>query len=86
MQPRLKRHEQVKMRLRLAGSSLAEVARELGVTSTTVTSVSQGAKRSRRIEALIAEKLQTTPEHLWPDRYRANDQRTASRTRRPTMT
>lgn len=86
MQPRLKRHEQVKMRLRLAGSSLADVARELGVTSTTVTSVSQGAKRSHRVEALIAAKLQTTPQHLWPDRYRVNDQRTSSRTRRPTMT
>jgi lambda repressor-like predicted transcriptional regulator len=86
MHPRLKRHEQVKMQLRLAGSSLADVARELGVTSTTVTSVSQGLKRSRRVEALIAEKLQTTPQHLWPERYPVNDGRAPSRTRRPMMT
>jgi Ner family transcriptional regulator len=62
-------HERIKMRLRLAGSSLACVARELGVAATTVTSVSQGARRSRRIEALIAAKLGLRPAQLWPDRY-----------------
>lgn len=65
-----KQHERIKMRLRLAGSSLAAVARELGVSSSTVIIVSQGLRRSRRIEALIAAKLATTPERLWPDRYR----------------
>lgn len=59
------------MRLRLAGSSLAKVARELGVQPTTVTSVCQGYRRSRRIEDLIAAKLSTTPAKLWPDRYAA---------------
>jgi len=59
------------MRLRLAGSSLAQVARELGVQPTTVTSVCQGYRRSRRIEDLIATKLSTTPATLWPDRYAA---------------
>lgn len=57
------------MRLRLAGSSLSSVARELGVKATTVTSVSLGQRRSRRIEAKIAEKLSTTTDKLWPDRY-----------------
>lgn len=74
------------MRLRLAGTSLADVARELGVTSTTVTSVSQGARRSRRIEALIAAKLQTTPQRLWPDRYSTDERRPPSHARRPTVT
>lgn len=64
-----KQHERIKMRLRLAGSSLAAVARELGVSSSTVTIVCQGLRRSRRVEALIAAKLDTTPERLWPDRY-----------------
>lgn len=86
MHPRLKRHEQVKMRLRLAGSSLADVARELGVASTTVTLVSQGTKRSRRIEAVIAAKLQTTPQHLWPDRYHSDHGPASSQTRRSAMT
>jgi Ner family transcriptional regulator len=66
-----KQHEQIKMRLRLAGTSLAQVARDLGVAPTTVTSVSQGARRSRRIEATIAQRLSTTAAKLWPDRYAA---------------
>ncbi len=57
------------MRLRLAGSSLAEVARELGVAGTTVTSVSQGYRRSRRIESAIADKLGVVASSLWSDRY-----------------
>ena len=69
MRPELELHERIKMRLRLAGSSLADVARELGVAGTTVTSVSQGYRRSRRIEAAIAAKLGVQPRDLWPDRY-----------------
>jgi len=63
------RHERIKMRLRLAGSSLAKIARELEVQPTTVTSVCLGLRRSRRIEDLIAEKLSTTAAKLWPDRF-----------------
>ncbi len=57
------------MRLRLAGSSFAKVARELEVQPTTVATVCRGGSRSRRIEARIAEILATTPAQLWPDRY-----------------
>ncbi|MEN8720210.1 MULTISPECIES: helix-turn-helix domain-containing protein [Pseudomonadota] len=69
MRPALEQHERIKMRLRVAGSSLAEVARELGVAGTSVTSVSQGYRRSRRIESAIADKLGVVPSSLWPDRY-----------------
>lgn len=72
MRAALVHHERIKMRLRLVGSSLSEIARELGVRPTTVTSVSQGYRRSRRIEAAIASKLSCTAEHLWPDRYSAS--------------
>ena len=65
----LQQHELIKMRLRLVGSSLSAIARELDVRATTVTSVSQGYRRSRRIEQAIAIKLQERPEQLWPDRY-----------------
>lgn len=65
----LLQHENIKMRLRIVGSSLAAIARELGVTGTTVTSVSQGYRRSRRIESAIAEKLGSSSEALWPARY-----------------
>ncbi len=64
-----RQHERIKMKLRLCGSSLADVARELSVTRTTVTSVSQGYRRSRRIETAIAAKLGLPPERVWPDRY-----------------
>lgn len=60
------------MQLRLVGSSLAQVARDLQVAATTVTSVSQGYRRSRRIETAIATKLGVGPEELWPERYPAN--------------
>ena len=69
MSPSLEQHERIKMRLRLVGSSLADIARELGVRATTVSSVSQGYRRSRRIEAAIAHKLGLTAERLWEARY-----------------
>lgn len=69
MRSSLERHEIIKTRLRLAGSSLAQIARELGVAPTTVTTVSQGYRRSRRIEAAIARALRVTPQALWSDRY-----------------
>ena len=68
MTPDLQKHEEIKMRLRLAGSSLANIAQGLNVSATTVTQVSQGRHRSKRIEGAIAGKLGTTPEALWPDR------------------
>lgn len=69
MRTALVHHERIKMRLRLAGSSLSEISRELGVRPTTVTSVSQGYRRSRRIELAIASKLGMSAEAVWPDRY-----------------
>ena len=69
MSPALEQHEEIKMRLRIAGSSLAQIARDLDVAATTVTSVSQGYRRSRRIENAIAAKLGMLPEALWRDRY-----------------
>jgi len=65
----IKRHERIKMQLRLAGTSLAQIARELGVQASTVASVSRGKSRSRRIEDRIAAALSVTPSRLWPDRY-----------------
>lgn len=64
-----RQHERIKMQLRLHGSSLADVARDLSVARTSVTAVCQGTHRSRRIEAAIAGKLGVSPEQLWPERY-----------------
>ncbi len=72
MSPSRRQHEWIKMQLRLSGSSLAEVARELGVAKTTVTAVCQGHRRSRRIKAAIAAKLDLPAEALWPESTHAD--------------
>jgi lambda repressor-like predicted transcriptional regulator len=69
----LLRHERIKYELRVAGSSLSDIGRRLGVAPNTVTVVSQGHHTSRRIEAAIAETLKTRPSDLWPDRYPADE-------------
>ena len=76
MRGALRQHEKIKYWLRLKGVSLAQIARELNVTPTTVTTVSQGTTRSRRIEAAIAEHLGMTPARLWPERYAQSTKRT----------
>lgn len=69
MQADVEKHEKIKMLLRLAGSSLSQIARELSVAPTTVTTVSQGYRRSKRIETAIAAKLGLDPSELWRERY-----------------
>ena len=69
MMPARRQHEWIKMELRLRGSSLADVARELGVTRSTVTAVCLGHRRSQRIESMIGMKLGMPVERLWPNRH-----------------
>ena len=64
-----KKHARIKGALALRGASLSSIARELGVTPGTVSIVSRGYRRSRRIEKAIADALDTTPAELWPSRY-----------------
>ncbi len=66
-----KRHARIKAALQLKGRSLSAVARDLNVTPTTVSTVSRGFRRSRRIETKIAAELGCTAEDLWPERYHA---------------
>lgn len=69
----LLRHSDVKVRLRERGSSLTRIANQLGVLQSTVTVVSQGYRRSQRIETAIAGALGMTPEELFPERYSAQE-------------
>jgi Ner family transcriptional regulator len=64
-----KRHARIKAALELRGSSLSDIARRLEVAPTTISIVSRGFRRSRRIEAAIADKLGVSAAQLWPDRY-----------------
>jgi len=50
--------EFIKYQLRLRGSSLAEIGRELGVSTATVSQVCGGMRTSERIQRTIAKKLE----------------------------
>lgn len=60
--------ELIKANLRLKGSSLAAIARELGVTTVAVSRTVMGA-RSRRIESHIAQVLELKVSEVFPSRY-----------------
>ncbi|MFT3688875.1 helix-turn-helix domain-containing protein [Paenirhodobacter sp.] len=57
------------MRLRIAGSSFADLARALGVTHTSISACSFGRRRSATVQKAIADVLGTTPQELFPERY-----------------
>ena len=63
------RHNMIKNGLHEIGVSLSGLARELDVSKTSVVTVSQGHRRSHRIQEAIAQKLGLLPEELFPDRY-----------------
>ena len=60
--------ELIKANLRVQGSSLAAIARELDVSLNAVSQTLLGA-RSERIEKAVAAKLQKTVEEVFPARY-----------------
>lgn len=64
------RWELIKAALRARGSSLSAVAREMGLTRSTVHCVQY--HRYPSVEAAIAKLLDVTPQELWPDRYHAD--------------
>lgn len=66
----LARHDRIKGALRQAGSSINALAVEIGVAPSTITIVSQGHRTSDRIQTELAQKLGTTAEKLFPERYR----------------
>ncbi len=63
-------HERLKAELRIRGTSLAQIGRDLGISGTSMSLGGLGKHRSKRIERAIAEALGTTPEELYPERYR----------------
>jgi lambda repressor-like predicted transcriptional regulator len=48
---------------------MAEISRELGLKQNTVSTVSKGYGRSKRVQYAIAVKLGKRPEQIWPERY-----------------
>jgi len=64
-----KRHARIRFELALIQLSLADVARQLGVGASAVSSVSLGKSRSARIEKHLAKVLGVEVTELFPDRY-----------------
>jgi len=64
-----RQHARIKGALALRGLTLSSIARDLGVAPGTVSIVSRGFRRSRRIESAIAMALGCSPAELWPERY-----------------
>jgi len=65
----IRKHERIKFELRRAGTSLADVSRELCLSQASVSNVSMGHRRSERIQAAIASHLGKSPQQVWPRRY-----------------
>lgn len=62
------KHAKVRYLLALAGSSFSDVAANLGVSPSTVSAVSLGRSRSRRIEAELSKRTGVPETELWPER------------------
>lgn len=60
--------DRIRGELLTKGSSLASIARELGLDYQTVYAVASGA-RSRRVEARLAQVLGKPLEEIWPQHY-----------------
>ncbi|MNR40844.1 hypothetical protein D3C85_1591720 [compost metagenome] len=69
-----RQHHRLKARLAARNLTLSDIARSLDVAPSTVTIVSKGFRRSRRIETALAEAVGTTPDRLWPARYRLHEE------------
>jgi Ner family transcriptional regulator len=57
--------------LHLAGSSFADLGRELGVTRNAVRNAID--KRYPKMERAIATKIGKRPEEIWPERYASRE-------------
>lgn len=64
-----RRHYQIRQRLLDTGYTIQSLADEIGVSRPTVSMVSSGLRTAHRVQEHIAQKLGTTPEELFPERY-----------------
>lgn len=64
------RHARLRYELALRGLNLADIARQAGVGTSAVSSVSIGKSRSAHIESVIAKALGCEAKDIFPDRYK----------------
>ncbi|MEP2921332.1 MAG: helix-turn-helix domain-containing protein [Sulfitobacter sp.] len=67
-------HERLKMALRLKGTSLAQIAREVGVSRTTMSLVGLRKISVPRVERAIAEVLEQPVDELFSPISREDEQ------------
>lgn len=65
----LVRHKEIRDALKARGLTISDVARQLGLSQATITTVSQGYRRSTRVERHLADLLGTSCATLFPERY-----------------
>lgn len=63
------KHLEIKMRLQLVNSSFNEIARELGLSHSTILDVSNSRGVSLKVAQAIASKIGSDPDELWPGKY-----------------
>lgn len=61
---------EIAYRLRRLGFKQIDIARELGVSPSVVGAVIHGRKTAHAVATAVANKLESSPEALWPERYR----------------
>lgn len=77
----VQRNEWIKYQLRMRGTSMAALARRLGVTRQAVRNALAGPYP--RMERIIAAELGLPPEVIWPERYRDAEGSGGRRRRKP---
>jgi lambda repressor-like predicted transcriptional regulator len=60
--------EQIKASIRMAGTTPAIIADELGVSRTSMSQIIHGTGRSQRIEQRISEVIHKPVSSIWPNR------------------
>lgn len=59
-------HEQIKAELRIAGTSPAMLADELGISQSSISAVVRGVQRSQRVMGRIAQIIEKPVDEIWP--------------------
>jgi lambda repressor-like predicted transcriptional regulator len=71
--------ERIKAELRMRDVSLKEMAAQLNVTPSVVsTAIRYRNRRNRRVEQAVAARLKRSPAQIWPDRYPSIEELTAA--------
>ncbi|GEM_PF-3529220 len=71
-----RRRRKIRAMLVEEGITLASIARQMGLTKSTVCDVVTGGRQSRRVKRAVAEALKVNPKTLWPEDFQ-NNQRAA---------